>query len=106
MSSQPSRSLELATRKKIDLMLTNLGWNCDEDDKNCNAFAGRAKTEEQNRKLRGKFPDYVLYESGTDTPIAIIEAKRKGESIDDAVNDAEKKYALSLGVKIIFAYDG
>lgn len=103
--SNHTKPLEVATRKKIDLMLTNLGWNDDEESPTCNAFAGRAKTIEQRSLFKGKQPDYVLYQSGTDTPIAIIEAKRKGESIDDAVSQGAD-YAKASGVKIVFAYDG
>ena len=57
-------------------------------------------------KLNGKFPDYVLYKSGTDEPIAIIEAKRKGQSIDKAIDQAIKLYTKPLGIDIIFAIDG
>lgn len=106
MSQKLTRSLESATRKQIDLILINLGWKTDESSKDCNAFTERAKTMEQNRKLVGNSPDYVLYKSGTDEPIAIIEAKRKGRNIDQAIGEAEEKYAKPLGVKIIFAYNG
>lgn len=103
--------LETATRKKIDLMLNNKGWNTDEFTNNCNVFTERAKTVNQNNKLKKisgfkKPPDYVLYETGTDNPIAIIEAKRKGQSVDDALTQAIERYAIPLDVKIIFAYDG
>ena len=98
--------LESATRKKIDQMLINLGWNADEESALCNVFTERAKSSEQDKKLKGNNPDYVLYKSQSDTPIAIIEAKRKGQSIDSAISDARNKYADPLGVKIIFAYDG
>lgn len=101
-----TRPLESTTRKKIDLMLTNLGWKTDEDSSNCNVFTERAKTVEQDKKFGGNNPDYVLYQSGTDTPIGIIEAKRKGQKIDEAVKDAEEKYAEPLGVEVILAYDG
>ena len=101
-----TRPLETATRKQIDLMLTNLGWIADEDDPNCNVFTERAKTIEQDRKLQGDDPDYVLYQSKTDAPIAIIETKRKGQDVDQAIEDADRKYASPLGVRIIFAYDG
>ena len=70
--------LESATRKKIDNWLKDLGWNIDEENKNCNVFTERAKTKEQNKKFKRKKPDYVLYKSGTDEPLAIIEAKKKG----------------------------
>lgn len=104
--SKLTRSLESATRKQIDLILSNLGWNIDESSKDCNVFTERAKTVEQNSKFRGLNPDYVLYKSGTDGPIAIIEAKRKGKSVDQAIVDSYEKYAKPLGVRIIFAYDG
>ncbi|MCW3984875.1 MAG: N-6 DNA methylase [Candidatus Bathyarchaeota archaeon] len=106
MAQKLTRSLESATRKHIDLILTNLGWKTDESSKDCNVFTERAKTVEQNKKLVGNSPDYVLYESETDEPIAIIEAKRKGRNIDQAIKEAEEKYANPLEVKIIFAYDG
>lgn len=63
------------------LVLKLLEWKADEESPECNVFTERTKTEEQKKKLRGKFPDYVLYQSGTENPIAIIEAKRKGQSI-------------------------
>lgn len=104
--SKLTRPLESATRKEIDLILSNLGWNTDESSKDCNVFTERAKTVEQNNNLQGNNPDYVLYKSGTDDPIAIVEAKRKGQGIDQAVSDAVTKYANPLGVNIVFAYDG
>ena len=106
MGSKFTKPLETATRKKIDQMLINLGWNVDEDNPNCNVFTERAKTVEQDNKFEGNDPDYVLYQSNSDVPIAIIEAKRKGQSIDNAISDAIEKYAKPLGVKIIFADDG
>ena len=103
--------LETATRKKIDLMLNNLGWHTDEFAKDCNVTTERAKTEEQNQKLKKlsgfrKPPDYVLYKSGSDLPIGVIEAKRRGQNVQDALDRAKKLYAKPLGVKIVFAYDG
>lgn len=104
--SKLTRPLETATRKEIDLILTNLGWITDESSKDCNVFTERAQTVEQDAKLKGNDPDYVLYKSGTDEPIGIIEAKRKGQSVEQAIADAERKYAKPLGAKIVFAYDG
>lgn len=110
--SKYTSPLEPATRKKIDQILTNLGWKTDEvADTNCNVFTERAKTKEQEKLLKKisgykKPPDYVLYESGTDTPIAIIEAKRLGQSLDAALNQAIKKYANPLGVNLVFVSDG
>ena len=101
-----TRPLETATRKQIDLILTNLGWNTDESSPDCNVFTERAKTIEQDDKFGGYDPDYVLYQTRTDNPIVIIEAKRKGQDVDQAIDDAIEKYAKPLGVKVVFAYDG
>ena len=98
--------LEPATRKKIDLSLDKLDWVTDEESHNCNVFTERAKTKEQNKKFKGKQPDYVLYKSGTDEPIAIIEAKRKGQSIQKALEQGIEKYAIPIKVDIVFAIDG
>lgn len=101
-----TKSLETATRKKIDLILANLGWNTNEDSPKCNVFTGRAKTKEQNKKFKGNFPDYVLYKSNSDEPLAIIEAKRKGQSIDQAMKQVINRYAKPLGTPLAFATDG
>jgi len=101
-----TRPMETSTRKKIDLILINLGWNTDEEDRNCNVFTGRTKTKEQNKRLKGKFPDYVLYRSGSDLPIAVIETKRKGQSIDQALKQAINRYAKPLEAPLAFATDG
>src|SRR3989344_4936634 len=98
--------LESATRKKIDLILNNLGYIIDETSEKCNVFTERAKTKEQNKKFKGKNPDYVLYKSGTDEPIGIIEAKRSGQSLRQALNQAINLYAGPLGIDIIFVTDG
>jgi len=97
---------ETFTRIKIDNWLKELGWNIDEESPKCNVFTEKAKTLEQNRKLKGKFPDYVLYKSGTDEPIAIIEAKKKGKSLDKALKQAINLYAKPLEIKIVFTIDG
>ena len=101
-----TKTLESSTRKKIDLILDSLNWNTNEDSPNCNITTERTKTTSQKKKLNGKFPDYVLYKSGTDEPIAIIEAKRKGQSIEKTIDQAIKLYAKPLGVQIVFAVDG
>lgn len=98
--------LESATRKRIDALLENLGWASDERTADCNVFTERPKTKEQKAALKGAQPDYVLYQSGTDTPIAVIEAKRSGQNLGDALKQAIDLYAKPLNVNIVFVADG
>lgn len=97
---------ESATRKRVDAILNNLGWKTDEASAACNVFTERAKTTEQNKALAGHEPDYVLYESGTHTPIAVIEAKRSGQSLAAAMKQAIESYAKPLKVNVVFVADG
>lgn len=101
-----TKTLESATRKRIDQILLNLGWVIDEHSKECNVYTERAKTVEQNKKFEGKNPDYVLYKSSTDDPVAIIETKRSGQSLRKALDQAIQLYAKPLGVDIVFVTDG
>lgn len=110
-SSGSSRStytqrLESATRKQIDQILSNLGWKTDESSPDCNVFTERAKTKEQDAKFGGNNPDYVLYKSSSDDPIAIIEAKRPGRDLDEFLDETVEKYAIPLGVRLVFVHDG
>ena len=97
--------LEPHTRTIIDRRLENLGWILDQNNPKCNVFQEQAKTEEQNEKFEGNNPDYVLYEMGTDIPIAIIEAKRPGQDLDKALQCAIRKYAQPLQVPLVFAFN-
>ena len=97
---------ESATRKRIDAILNNLKWDTDESSPSCNVFTERAKTRDQQKALRGLEPDYILYQSGTDKPIAIIEAKRSGQSLEKALRQAVHQYAKPLKVDIVFVADG
>ena len=99
-------SKESAARKIIDGLLVHLGWEADETKPDCNVFTERAKTRVQTKRLRKKRPDYVLYTPDTDTPIAVIEAKRAGQTLDDAIEQATVLYAAPLAVDIVFATDG
>ena len=107
--SVPSRLTspqESASRKDIDGILNNLGWKTDESSWDCQVFTERAKTTEQKTLLSGKFPDYLRYEMHTDRPLAVIEAKRPGQTLKAALDDAIGKYAEPLGINIIFVTDG
>lgn len=106
MARTLTNSKESATRKKIDNALFNLGWCIDEYNEKCNVYTERAKTVEQHNKFKGREPDYVLYRNGTEEPIAIIEAKKSGQNLQDAITQGVESYAKPLGVHIVFATDG
>lgn len=96
--------LEADTRALIDKSLENLGWKLTGRDKN--VFLEQPRTEEERKQLQGKRPDYVLYSKENDQqPLIIIEAKKKGERIDNALNQGIC-YAKQLNVPIVFATDG
>lgn len=105
MSSKYTLPLESATRKRIDILLQNLNWEGDERKNTCNVFTERPKTSQQKKLLKGSYPDYVLYQSNTDEPIAIIETKKEGESLEKALKQAIS-YGKSLNANIIFVTDG
>lgn len=97
--------LEASVTHSILTQLNNLGWVVDEKNPNNNVTQQRPKTEEQKQKLKGKMPDFVLYQQGTSTPIGVIEAKKPNESLIEALNQAEERYAKPLNVPLIFAYN-
>lgn len=96
--------LEADTRYLIDKSLENLGWKLDGNEKN--VFCEQPKTDVEKKKLQGKRPDYVLYSKENDEkPLIIIEAKKKGEKIDNALAQGIH-YAKELDAPIVFATDG
>ena len=95
--------LETDVRIQVDERLKNLGWMFDGINKN--VFLEQPKTEEEKKKLNGKRPDYVLYEKGKDTPLIVIETKKKGANINLAIEQG-KFYAETLNAPIVFATDG
>lgn len=97
--------IERDTELLINTQLTNLGWDTKPSSKNRNVYIQRVKTENQRQSLKGKVPDYVLYQTGSDIPIAVIEAKRQGKNIQEAINQG-KHYAECIDAPIVFATDG
>ena len=95
--------LETDVRIQVDERLKNLGWEFDGINKN--VFLEQPKTDAEKKKLGGKRPDYVLYEKGKDTPLIVIETKKKGANINLAIEQG-KFYAETLNVPIVFATDG
>lgn len=95
--------LEAETRLLIDRSLENLGWKF--KGKNKNVFVEQPRTEKERKKLGGKRPDYVLYSIDSDKPLIVIEAKKKGSRIDNALEQGIG-YARTLEAPLVFATDG
>lgn len=91
----------------IDIQLTHCGWRLDPRSRRRNVYKQQARTPEQNRKLGRKSPDYVLYAcEDSDKPTAIVEAKKPGESMTEALAQAMNRYAKRIGAPIAIASDG
>ncbi len=100
-----SLSIERDTEILIDNQLKNLGWLNDPHAQNRNVYQQRVKTDAQKRLLLGKRPDYILYPTDASEPLAVIEAKRQGQNIHDALMQG-LAYAEILHAPIVFATDG
>lgn len=100
-----TQRLEASVVHSITTQLSNLGWVVDERDPRCNVTQQRVKTQNLADRLQGNRPDFVLYQNGTSRPIAIIEAKRPGMSLDRALDQAEEQYGRPLDVPLLFAYN-
>ena len=98
-------SVERDTEILIDNQLRNLGWLNDPRSPGRNVYQQRVKTQAQRKKLHGMKPDYILYPSHSSTPLAVIEAKRQGRNIHDALRQGTE-YANRLDAPIVFATDG
>ena len=97
--------VERDTEILIDNQLRNLGWDNNPKSSNRNVYQQRVKTQEQTKALGGTKPDYVLYPSKSRRPLAVIEAKRPGRNIHEALSQGEK-YAALLDAPLVFATDG
>lgn len=95
--------LEEDTRALINTSLVNLGWKWSGTGQNI--YFERTKTKEEQKKLNGKRPDYVLYPENSNNPLIVIEAKRKGARIDSALEQGID-YAKAIGAPLVFATDG
>ena len=96
---------ERAVETIIDGTLRNKGWIDNPKDPLCNVCKQGAKTGSQTRELGGKVPDYVLYETQSDQPLIVIEAKRPGRKLLDAMEQCES-YATRLRAPICYVTDG
>lgn len=95
---------EQQTEWIISNNLVNKEWVVDVNS-NKNVFFQKPPTEEQRKKLKGKRPDYILCKTGTTEPIAIIEAKKGGVDLKDALKQGTE-YAEALECPLVFAMNG
>lgn len=100
-----SRAVERDTETLIDTQLRNLGWIDTPKVAARNVWKQTAKTPEQREVLGRRQPDYVLYETGTDRPLIVIEAKRQYENLESALSQGAD-YCRALDAPICFATDG
>ena len=97
--------LEAYTRTIIEKRLESLGYIMDERDEDCNVYRERAKYQYQDDLLKGKNPDFLIYQSGTSNILAVIEAKRPSKSLKEALDQAIINYAFPLNIPIIFIFN-
>ncbi len=91
----------------IDIQLTACGWQLDPRQLDRNVFKQRARTAEQNKALGGKHPDYVLYAyNESNKPTLVIEAKKPGKSMSEALKQGINRYAKKINAPIVIASDG
>lgn len=97
--------LEIDVRTQVNTNLMNLGWILDSKNPLRNVFLEQPKTDKERKKLKGRKPDYVLYEKGKSTPLIIIETKKRGLNVHNALEQG-REYADILNVPIVYATDG
>jgi type I restriction enzyme M protein len=101
----PLANVERDSETIIDHRLLNLGWRDHPNDILRTVWKQGVKTEEQRKRLGAKRPDYTLYPRNSNDPIAVIEAKKRGANIHDALTQGEN-YARRIDAPIVFATDG
>lgn len=101
------RITESEAEVAINLQLMACGWQIDPRRPRRNVYKQQARTPEQNKKLKQLSPDYVLYAyDDSDKASVVIEAKKPGKSLSDALADAIEKYAKKIDAPIAIASDG
>lgn len=101
-------AVEENTRFIINSILTNKGWDLDPLSKNKNVYFEKDVLNVINGdtyeklKTSGKSPDYVLFDTEKNKPIAVIEAKAGGKNLEKAL-DQGNEYAEILDAPLIFA---
>lgn len=96
MKNKNANKSEADARVLIDRRLEFLGWE--------NIWR-ETVPREYLPKLSGAKPDYVLCYAGSEKPAAIVEAKRTGVNLGNALKQG-LGYAQKIGCPVVFASDG
>jgi len=102
MANEP---IERDVETLIDLQLQKLGWVDNPKSEKRNVWKQQPMTSEEKTNLTGLRPDYILYESNTNNPLIIIEAKRPNREIIGALIQG-LEYAKKINAPIVIATNG
>ena len=94
---------EALVKLRLNTQLSNLDWILDGKDRNV-FLEGACINKEQKAKLEGKRPDYILYGKNSNTPLAVVEAKKAKGDLNSALRQG-MLYAKRLGARVVFATD-
>ena len=86
-------------RVKIEALLSSAGWMPEQIER------GGARFEEQQKALKRKAPDFLLYSKNRRVPLAVVEAKKPGGNMSAAIKQG-LDYASLLQCAVVFASDG
>ncbi len=100
-----NESIERDVETLIDLQLKKLGWEDNPKSKNRNIWKQQPKTTNEKKDLLGLKPDYILYQSDTNKPIIVIEAKRANKNLYSALIQGTN-YAKKIKAPIVIATNG
>lgn len=102
MANEP---IERDVETLIDLQLQKLGWIDNPKEITRNVWKQQPKTENEKKSLGRLKPDYVLYETNTNNPLIVIEAKRPNREIAGALIQG-LDYAKKIKAPIVIATNG
>jgi type I restriction enzyme M protein len=89
----------------IDLQLRKLGWEDAPKNPNRNIWKQQPKTDLEKKKLGNLKPDYILYKTGTNIPLLVIEAKRPNIDVQGALIQG-LNYAKKINAPLVMATNG
>ena len=91
---------EALVKLRLNTQLSNLDWILDGKDRNV-FLEGACINKEQKAKLEGKRPDYILYGKNSNTPLAVVEAKKAKGDLNSAFNDMLFCFYLRVVEKLL-----